>query len=202
MFPKRGAFAVFITIVALVALLGYKTPEPALPVDSGASFFAAADPTNSTLLLVDPSIAPASSGDSSAETTVPSMPATADSASPTTAGATARSTPAPTRRPTPRPTPKPTLRPGRNGSTNGSVVGTIYGPVQVRLVYSGGRITDAVCVQTPNSRSTSRQINQMACPVLRSEVLKAQSSKIDTVSGATYTSNAYKISVQYAIDHP
>ena len=201
MFPKRGAFAVFVTIVALVALLGYKTPEPALPVDSGASFYAA-DQTDSPLLLADASSDPAGSGDGSAPTADVSASPSVGPNSSTSAGASAASTPAPTRRPTPRPTHKPTPRPGRTGSTNGLTVDTIYGPVQVRLVYSGGRITDAICVQTPNSRSTSRDINQMACPKLRSEVLKAQSSKIDTVSGATYTSNAYKISVQYAIDHP
>ena len=39
-----------------------------------------------------------------------------------------------------------------------------------------------------------------ATPILSSETLTAQSANIDTVSGATYTSNSYKVSLQSAID--
>jgi uncharacterized protein with FMN-binding domain len=74
--------------------------------------------------------------------------------------------------------------------------------VQVRVVYSNGKITDVVTVQSPSAASTSRAINARACPILRSEALSAQSAAVNTVSGATYTSNAYKTSLQYAIDHP
>jgi uncharacterized protein with FMN-binding domain len=42
-------------------------------------------------------------------------------------------------------------------------------------------------------------INARAIPKLRQEVLTAQSASIATVSGATYTSNAYKQSLQAAI---
>ena len=38
-------------------------------------------------------------------------------------------------------------------------------------------------------------------PILHSEALQAQSAQIDTVSGATYTSEAYRESLQSAIDH-
>ena len=40
----------------------------------------------------------------------------------------------------------------------------------------------------------------VALPILRSETLTAQSAQIDTVSGATYTSDAYIRSLQSAID--
>jgi hypothetical protein len=46
----------------------------------------------------------------------------------------------------------------------------------------------------------SVQIAQRSAPILRSEALSAQSAQINTVSGATYTSNAYKSSLQSAID--
>jgi uncharacterized protein with FMN-binding domain len=39
-----------------------------------------------------------------------------------------------------------------------------------------------------------------AIPVLRNEVLSAQSARIQAVSGATYTSEAYAQSVQAALD--
>ncbi len=44
------------------------------------------------------------------------------------------------------------------------------------------------------------EINQQALPTLISETLTAQSSDVDTVSGATYTSESYRASLQTAID--
>ena len=44
------------------------------------------------------------------------------------------------------------------------------------------------------------QISNEAAPILRQEVLSAQSAKVDYVSGATYTSVGYLSSVQSAID--
>ena len=39
-----------------------------------------------------------------------------------------------------------------------------------------------------------------AAPILRSEVLTAQSAQVQNVSGATYTSNGYLTSLQAALD--
>jgi hypothetical protein len=83
----------------------------------------------------------------------------------------------------------------------GDVAQTPYGPVQVELVISAGRITDVQSLQLPDSAARSRRLAQLAAPTLRSEVLSAQSARIDTVSGATYTSDGYAESVQYALDH-
>jgi uncharacterized protein with FMN-binding domain len=44
------------------------------------------------------------------------------------------------------------------------------------------------------------RINTRAVPVLNSEALTAQSAKVHSVSGATYTSNDYVKSLQSAID--
>jgi uncharacterized protein with FMN-binding domain len=43
-------------------------------------------------------------------------------------------------------------------------------------------------------------ISEQAIPVLRSEVLAAQSANVQGVSGASYTSSAYVKSVQAALD--
>jgi uncharacterized protein with FMN-binding domain len=83
----------------------------------------------------------------------------------------------------------------------GAVADTAYGPIQVRLTITNGRIVDARTLQTPNSNSHSARIAQYAVPILRQEVLAAQSARIDTVSGATYTSQGYAQSVQSALDH-
>jgi uncharacterized protein with FMN-binding domain len=75
-----------------------------------------------------------------------------------------------------------------------------YGPVQVRLTFQGHRIVDAVALQTPSSHSRSVQINARAVPILRQEVLTAQSAQIDTVSGATATTQAYAQCIQAILD--
>jgi uncharacterized protein with FMN-binding domain len=50
-----------------------------------------------------------------------------------------------------------------------------------------------------NARARSVFINEQALPLLRQEVLRAQSARIDEVSGATLTSDAYDASLQAAI---
>lgn len=85
------------------------------------------------------------------------------------------------------------------GTWTGSVVSTPYGNVQVKVVISGGKITDVVALQYPNGHE-SDQINAAAIPTLRSEVLKAQSAKVNTVSGATWTTQGYTQSLQSALD--
>jgi uncharacterized protein with FMN-binding domain len=82
---------------------------------------------------------------------------------------------------------------------DGDVVGTQFGDVQVRLIESAGKITDVQSLKLPFDRRRSNEISQYAGPILRSEVLQAQSAQIDTVSGATYTSDAYDQSLQSAI---
>lgn len=82
----------------------------------------------------------------------------------------------------------------------GSTVQTKYGPVQVRISASGCRITDVVAIRLPTAESRSIQIDNRAVPILRQEALTAQSARINTVSGATYTSNGYRSSLQSALD--
>ena len=85
-------------------------------------------------------------------------------------------------------------------TVDGAVEQTPYGPIQVQLTYTGTRITAVTELQAPNDRGRSVEINAQAAPILEQEVLSSQSAKIDTVSGATYTSDGYAQSVQSAID--
>ncbi len=55
-------------------------------------------------------------------------------------------------------------------------------------------------MQHPAGNPRSDEINAGAMPRLRAEALTAQSADIDTVSGATYSSNGYRESLQAAID--
>jgi uncharacterized protein with FMN-binding domain len=73
-----------------------------------------------------------------------------------------------------------------------------WGPVQVTILVQGKRITD-VKVTAPMERARSAIINNRAIPVLRREVLQAQSGHVHLISGATMTSNAFITSLQAAL---
>lgn len=88
----------------------------------------------------------------------------------------------------------------QSGTVDGAVVGTQYGSVQVRVSFTGKKITNVHALQLTDSSSTSVSISAGAAPILRREALAAQSAQIDVVSGATYTSEAYQQSLQSAID--
>ena len=80
------------------------------------------------------------------------------------------------------------------------MIPTRYGDVQVEVVLSGSRITDVKPLQLPYDRARSQFISDQAAPLLRQEALDAQSAQIDTLSGATYTSEGYAQSLQAALD--
>ncbi|WP_210584317.1 FMN-binding protein [Streptomyces sp. GESEQ-35] len=86
---------------------------------------------------------------------------------------------------------------GSSGSTvvTGSTIQTDKGPVQVEVTFEGDKITAVRMLQQPNHPQTTA-----AVPKLISETLTAQSADIDTVSGATITTEGYKESLQAAID--
>jgi uncharacterized protein with FMN-binding domain len=83
---------------------------------------------------------------------------------------------------------------------SGSVAQTRWGPVQVTITVSSGKITDVAVPTYPNGNRRDEEINAYALPVLSQETLSAQSADIDTVSGATVTSDGYKESLQAALD--
>lgn len=86
-----------------------------------------------------------------------------------------------------------------SGSFTGDSVSTQYGDVQVQVVVVDSKITDVKALQLTDRGSRSVQISNQAAPILRSEVLKSQSAKVATVSGATYTSDGYRGSLQSAL---
>jgi len=85
------------------------------------------------------------------------------------------------------------------GTVTGDVVQTQYGPVQVRITVSGNQITKAEAVQAPKGGESDAK-TALSVPKLNQAVVTKQSPQIDTVSGATYTSEGYKKSLQSAID--
>ncbi|WP_433077671.1 FMN-binding protein [Dactylosporangium sp. CA-052675] len=89
---------------------------------------------------------------------------------------------------------------GAGKTYDGSTASTRWGPVRVRITVQGGRITDVEAVTYPTANRRDQQINAYALPRLRAEALQAQSADIDSVSGATVTSEGYKTSLQAALD--
>ncbi|MFJ8505333.1 FMN-binding protein [Streptomyces avermitilis] len=85
-------------------------------------------------------------------------------------------------------------------TVTGDTVQTRWGPVQVRVTVRNGRITEVTAVAYPQENPRDQEINSYAIPQLRREALAAQSAQIDSVSGATYTSDGYRQSLQSALD--
>jgi uncharacterized protein with FMN-binding domain len=89
---------------------------------------------------------------------------------------------------------------GGSGTVTGPAVDTRWGPVQVEITVAGGKITAVNVPQYPDGNRKDEQINARALPILVQETLDAQSADIDTVSGATVTSDGYLESLQAALD--
>jgi uncharacterized protein with FMN-binding domain len=89
--------------------------------------------------------------------------------------------------------------PNSVSTVDGSTVDTKFGPYRVRVLFNGTTITDVQIITEPGDRHSQR-IASAAEPTLRQEALTAQSAHVDTVSGATATSEAYAQSLQAAID--
>jgi uncharacterized protein with FMN-binding domain len=89
---------------------------------------------------------------------------------------------------------------GAAKSVTGQAWPTIYGPVQVKISVKDGKLAGVTAVEYPTETPRDYQINSFAIPELNSEALAAGSAKIDTVSGATYTSGGYVGSLQNALD--
>jgi uncharacterized protein with FMN-binding domain len=88
----------------------------------------------------------------------------------------------------------------QNVVVNGKSADTEFGPVQVQLTVNANRIISATAINYPQQSGHDRRINSYAIPLLQQETVKAQSATIDTVSGATVTSDAYRTSLQSALD--
>jgi uncharacterized protein with FMN-binding domain len=125
------------------------------------------------------------------------IPSPASQGSPSGAGT---ASPSPPGTSAPSPSPSPAGPRYKDGQYTGQDFQTDYGDNQVKVIVSGGRIVDVQALQLPFDRQRSAYISQVAGPLLHDEALKAQSAQIDTISGATFTSDAYAQSLQSALD--
>jgi len=90
--------------------------------------------------------------------------------------------------------------PAGETAVDGQVANTAYGPVQIQLIKRNSTIVKVAVLVQPANTLHDIQIGAFAFPKLISETLAAQNGKIDTVSGASYTSAGYIQSLQSALD--
>ncbi|MEU4681581.1 FMN-binding protein [Streptomyces xinghaiensis] len=173
-------------IVALLALKPDRDPALARAGGPGTPSTAAVSPAPPS----SPSPSPASAKPSRSTGRASAEPSPSPSASRTTAPPPARTGTAP----------ETTTAPPATRSVTGDTVRTAHGPVQVRITLTGSRITAAAALQSPTGDPRTEQISSTAIPRLNQDTLAAQSADIDTVSGATYTSDGYRQSLQSALD--
>ena len=83
---------------------------------------------------------------------------------------------------------------------DGPAVDTPYGPVQVRIYKAEDRLVWVEALDYPRNSAVDKTLNEDAIPKLKAWTLLEEGAEIDTVSGATHTSQAYKKSLQAALD--
>jgi len=86
-----------------------------------------------------------------------------------------------------------------DGTYTGPIVNAFYGLVQVRVTVHGGDVVRIEALRYPSDRRVSVRINRQALPMLRDEVISAQSANVDIVSGATLTSRGFIASLGAAL---
>ena len=167
---KRVILSVTATVVGVIALLSFKSASPVASVSGGLP---------SAGLPGSSAPASATSPSSSTSTGAPPDPSTSGG----TSSAAAPSASSPT-----------------SLSYTGVAEQTRYGIVQVKVTVSGKKITNVAFAQLTAFDGRSQQINSEAAPILLQETLAAQSANINSVSGASYTSQGYVQSLQSALD--
>lgn len=83
----------------------------------------------------------------------------------------------------------------------GPTISTKYGPVQVQASVDGqGLVCSAQGIVWPTADGKSVRINDQAIPLLNQWSVHSGNASFNSISGATYTSKAYKKSLQAIID--
>lgn len=192
---RRAALALLGTAIGTSLLVGAKlgTPTKAgvqdVAVDTAGG------------VVADEPADPATEDPTATATADPSAPA--PTTAPPSKGAAKTTAPGSTKTTKPTAAPTTTKPPPPGGLKAGTFAGAPstneYGTIKVTITVSGGKVTN-LAASYPTSPSRTASINSNAIPKLRQEALTAQSAKINTISGATYTSGSYKISLQSALD--
>lgn len=88
----------------------------------------------------------------------------------------------------------------KDGTYTGQTIQHHYGTVTVTVTISNGAISSLSENVQSDGDGHSERINSEAVPMIRDEVLSANSADVNTISGATFTTSAYLQSLQSALD--
>jgi|GEM_PF-628378 len=88
----------------------------------------------------------------------------------------------------------------QDGAFIGNVTDALYGNVQIKTTIQAGKIIEVQFLDYPHDRRVSQEINAQAMPSLKQEAIQAQNARVDFVTGATLTSQAFVQSLQSALD--
>ena len=90
---------------------------------------------------------------------------------------------------------------GASGTFTGQAATHRWGTVEVTVTLASGKITGLTEAVDDGGDNHSARINSQAVPVLKQKILAASGGgAVSTVSGATYTTQAYLTSLQSALD--
>jgi len=193
--PRRGLAALVLTATATALLFSFKTPSEMFASGPASTLTAGMAP-----LAMEPlSTVTVAAAGGSATSEAPSSPLPATEPPATAPPATAAPATEPPATEVP-PTPAAATEPLAEQVVPGQVVRTPYGPVQVEVTVGPSGIVDVQALQLPYDRAYSARISRIVEPMLRDEALQAQSANVDLISGATYTSTGYAMSLQSALD--
>jgi uncharacterized protein with FMN-binding domain len=72
--------------------------------------------------------------------------------------------------------------------------------VEVQVTVQKGKIAAVKFMEYPSDRRTSVRINTIAMPYLQKEALQVQSAHVNIISGATFTSEGFAMSLNAALN--
>jgi len=197
---KRSPIVAVGTVVGLASVLSFHTSPVKISLSPSTSVTTTLPVTTTkpakkqTTTTAAPATTTTQAKNNAGATTTTVRPTTTTSAAPTT------TTVRPTTTTSAAPTTTTTVAPTGVHSVTGPQVNYYYGVLSVKVTANGKKIT-AVTIGsiTDGGNPRSIQIDQYSVPILEQEALAAQSSTIQSVSGASYTSAGFQMSLQYAL---
>jgi len=186
---KRSPIVAAGTVVGLASVLSFHTSPVKISLNPSPGTTTSTPATTTTTR-------PVKKPTTTTTTTVPSTSTTVAGHSTTTTVHHSTTTTT-----TVTPTTTTTTAPASGPQTvTGPSVNYYYGVLSVKVTTNGSKITN-VTIGTINDGGNprSQQIDQYSVPILEQEAMAAQSSTIQSVSGASYTSAGFQMSLQYAL---
>ena len=86
-----------------------------------------------------------------------------------------------------------------DGTYTGNSADAYYGNIKVQAVIKNGKLADVIFLDHPQDRMHSIQVNNYAMPILKQEAIGAQNANVNTVSGASFSSGAFRESLGNAL---